>query len=277
MPFVNKTQITDRARRARGVGRRGRAHPVTLDEGRRRSFNRNATLYDAVRPSYHPRVTAELAGLGTRVLEVGAGTGKATELLAGAGFTVTAIEPGAQMAAVLRAKQLPNVTVVESRFEDYAATGFDLVLAAQAWHWMDPASKFALAAAAAPTLALLSNEKAPIDPALRAELNAAYARHVPAQVQRYPIDAVAEARATFTADLAASGLFAEPRVVELPWTERYTTARYLDLISTYSDHAVLPTEARAALFAEIAAAIDARGGTIEVPYVTLVVIARRLG
>jgi len=250
---------------------------MTLDEGRRTSFDRHAALYDAVRPSYHPRVTDELAGLGTRVLETGAGTGKATELLARAGFTVTAVEPGAQMAAVLCAKQLPNVTVVESRFEDYAGTGYDLVLAAQAWHWMDPARKFALAAAAAPTLVLLSNEKAPIDPALRAELNAAYARHVPAQVQRYPSDAVAEARATFTTDLAASGLFAEPRVVELPWTERYPTARYLELISTYSDHAVLPEATRAALFTEIAVAIDARGGAIEIPYVTLVVVARRLG
>lgn len=250
---------------------------MTLDEGRRTSFDRNAALYEAVRPCYHPRAADELAGLGTRVLEVGAGTGKATEMLAHAGFTVTAIEPGAQMAAVLRAKQLPNVTVVESRFEDYTGAGFDVVLAAQAWHWMDPARRFALAAAAAPTLALLSNEKAPIDAALRAELDAAYARHVPAQVQRHPFDAVAEARTTFTTDLAASGLYGEPRVVELPWRERYPTARYLDLLATYSDHAVLPADARAALFAEIAAAIDKRGGAIEIPYVTLVVIASRLG
>jgi hypothetical protein len=66
-------------------------------------------------------------------------------------------------------------------------------------------------------------------------------------------------------------------VAELPWTERYPTARYLELLSTYSEHAVMPSTTRDALFADIAAAIDKRGGTIDIPYVTLVFIAHRLG
>jgi hypothetical protein len=40
---------------------------------------------------------------------------------------------------------------------------------------------------------------------------------------------------------------------------------------------VLPPATRDPLFEEIAAAIDRRGGTIEIPYVTLVFIAHRLG
>ena len=250
---------------------------TTIDATRRASCARHAALYDAVRPSYDPRAAGELTGLGTRLLEIGAGTGKATELLARAGFTITALEPGGQLAAVLRAKHLPNVTVVESRFEDFTGTGFDIVLAAQAWHWMDPARKFALAAAAAPHLVLLYNEKATLEPELRTELDAAYARYFPPDSPRYPIDAVADTRAGFVRDIAASGLYGEPRVAELPWTERYSTARYLELLSTYSDHAVLAAEPRAGLFAQIAAAIDKRGGAIDIPYVTLVVIARRLG
>lgn len=250
---------------------------MTIDETRRTSFDANAALYDAVRPSYHPRTAVELAGLGTHVLEIGAGTGKATELLARAAFTVTALEPGTRMAAVLRAKRLPEVTVIESRFEDFTGFGFDLVLAAQAWHWIDPERRFALAAAAAPALALLYNEKATLDPELRGELDGVYARHFPADSPRYPIDPVTDTCDGFLRDIAASGLYGEPRVAELPWTERYSTARYLDLLATYSDHAVLPDGLRTALLSEVAAAIDRRGGAIEIPYVTLVVIARRLG
>jgi SAM-dependent methyltransferase len=246
------------------------------DEHRRTSFDRNAALYDAVRPGYHPGVLDELRAhvAGTHVLEVGAGPGKATELLARGGYTVTAVEPGAQLCAILRAKALPDLQVVQARFEEVRFHDFDLVLAAQSWHWM-PEDKYARAAAAAPALAILFNEKAPLERELRAELDGIYDRHFPPRAR--PRDEVAETRAEYVAEIAASGLYGAPHVAELPWTERYPAARYLELLSTYSDHAVLPLATRDPLFADIAAAIDQRGGTIEIPYVTLVFIAHRLG
>ena len=249
-----------------------------MTDERRTSFDRHAALYDAVRPGYHPGTLDVLRAhvAGTRVLEVGAGPGKATELLARGGYTVTAVEPGASLCAVLRAKQLPNVAVVNSSFEDFRGSDFDLVLAAQAWHWMPP-NRFELAAAAAPALAILYNEKDAMDPALRAELDAAYARHFPPDSPRLSPAQVAKTRAEYVAMIEASGLYARPHVAQLPWTERYTTARYLELLSTYSDHAVLAPATRDALLAEIAAAIDRRGGTINIPYVTLVFVAHKLG
>lgn len=249
-----------------------------MSDERRTSFDRHAALYDAVRPGYHPAVLDVLRThvAGTRVLEVGAGPGKATELLARGGYTVTAVEPGASLCAVLRAKQLPNVTVVQCGFESFRGTGFDLVVAAQAWHWM-PENRFELAAAAAPALAILYNEKAPLDPGLRAELDIAYARYFPPESQRLHPNQVAETRAEYASMIESSGVFGAPHVVELPWTERYTAARYTELLSTYSDHAVLAPATRASLLSEIAAAIDRRGGTIDIPYVTLVFVAHRLG
>ena len=245
-----------------------------IDEDRRKSFDRNAVLYDAARPSYDPRAVDEVKALGTRILEVGAGTGKATELLARGGLTITAIEPGAAMAAALRAKALPNVTVVEARFEDHVAHDYDVVLAAQAWHWIDPATKYVLAAAAAPHLVLLYNI-ADFEVGLRAELDACYAAHFVGDPAR--LQPVVDQRAKYEHEIAESGVFAPPRVTELTWTQRYTTRQYLDLISTYSDHAVLPAANRDALFAAIAAVIDRAGGEIVIPYATLVFVARRLG
>lgn len=112
-----------------------------------RSFDAVAAQYAAARPGYPPALfdtIEELAGrplAGARVLDVGAGTGIATGLLAARGARVTAVEPGPAMAAELRAAH-PGTPLVRALgdalpFSDDA--GFDLVGYAQAWHWTDPA------------------------------------------------------------------------------------------------------------------------------------------
>ncbi|MEU9113285.1 methyltransferase domain-containing protein [Streptomyces sp. NPDC048483] len=114
---------------------------------RARSFDAVAAQYAASRPGYPPELfdaIEERAGRslkGARVLDVGAGTGIATALLAARGAQVTAVEPGAGMAAQLRA-DLPATPLVRATgdalpFSDAAA--FDLVCYAQAWHWTNPA------------------------------------------------------------------------------------------------------------------------------------------
>lgn len=112
-------------------------------------YQRAAADYERVRPSYPTRALAVLADAldlhpGKRVAEVGAGTGKFTRLLALTGARVTALEPVAAMRATL-AELLPQVEVVDGLAE---ATGLpdgavDAVVAAQAWHWFDPAAALA--------------------------------------------------------------------------------------------------------------------------------------
>ncbi|MGW1793895.1 class I SAM-dependent methyltransferase [Streptomyces tubercidicus] len=112
-----------------------------------RAFDAVAAQYAAARPGYPPALfdaIEELAGqplAGARVLDVGAGTGIATGLLTERGARVTAVEPGAAMAAELHAAH-PATPLVRALgdalpFRDDAA--FDLVGYAQAWHWTDPA------------------------------------------------------------------------------------------------------------------------------------------
>jgi SAM-dependent methyltransferase len=112
-------------------------------------YQRAAADYERVRPSYPTRSLAVLAdaldlGPGKRVAEVGAGTGKFTRLLALTGARVTALEPVAAMRARL-SELLPQVEVVDGMAESTGlATGeVDAVVAAQAWHWFDPAAALA--------------------------------------------------------------------------------------------------------------------------------------
>jgi SAM-dependent methyltransferase len=110
-------------------------------------FNEVAELYDRVRPTYPDELFADLVaitGMDERssVLEVGCGTGQATRSLAALGCSVTAVEPGAGMAALARQRLAPfhNVDVERSKFEEWNDRGrlFDVVVAASSWHWVDP-------------------------------------------------------------------------------------------------------------------------------------------
>jgi len=108
-------------------------------------FDTIAEDYDRVRPTYPAalvdRACAGLAG-GARVLEVGCGTGKLTRELAGRGFRLEAVDPGAAMIDVAtRAVGDEPVQFHLRRFEDVDLpdAGFDAVFSATAFHWVDPA------------------------------------------------------------------------------------------------------------------------------------------
>ncbi|WP_437057777.1 class I SAM-dependent methyltransferase [Streptomyces sp. enrichment culture] len=113
---------------------------------RAHSFNAAAAQYAANRPSYPPALfdaLEELTGRplkGSRVADIGAGTGIATARLHERGADVVAVEPGAGMAAEFR-RTLPGVPVVRGNGDalplaDHTA---DLLTYAQSWHWTDPA------------------------------------------------------------------------------------------------------------------------------------------
>jgi SAM-dependent methyltransferase len=92
-------------------------------------FNEVPELYDRVRPAYPDELFADLVAITgmdrqSSVLEVGCGTGQATRSLAALGYSVTAIEPGAGMAALARQRlaAFSNVEVENSTFDFPAAT-----------------------------------------------------------------------------------------------------------------------------------------------------------
>jgi trans-aconitate methyltransferase len=79
-------------------------------------------------------------------LEIGCATGKATIPLAHRGFRITCIEAGSALTAAARSNlaAFPDVEIIESAFETWsprAGVQFDLVFAATAWHWLDPATR----------------------------------------------------------------------------------------------------------------------------------------
>ncbi|MET8475470.1 class I SAM-dependent methyltransferase [Streptomyces sp. NPDC006422] len=119
---------------------------MTSDPAYALSFDAVAQQYATARPGYPPQLfdaVQDLAGLplhGSRVADVGAGTGIATASLTARGADVVAVEPGPGMAAELR-RAHPGIPLVRALGDalPFADASLDLVTYAQSWHWTDPA------------------------------------------------------------------------------------------------------------------------------------------
>lgn len=238
------------------------------------SFGSAAELYDRARPSYPQRAIDSLLETGGRqVLDVGCGTGILARSFLARGCDVLGIEPDDRMANVARRH---GVTVETSRFEDWEPAGrsFDLVVSGMAWHWVDREIASAKAGevlrVGGAFAALWSFFDLPDE--VRAALLPAYERHAPglpstaAVLVGAPPSGAADADADALSD---SGRFGPP------WREeyRYTTQSWVDELATRSSHRTLPADVRAALLADVAAAIDGVGGSFEVTYSTRVLRA----
>ncbi|MDF2944340.1 MAG: hypothetical protein K0S01_3198 [Herbinix sp.] len=111
-----------------------------------------ADIYEEVRPSYPERLIQDIIAktdikLKDSLLEIGAGTGKATLQFAEKGFEVQAIELGEEMADILKDKCaiFPNVSVDVVAFEDWnnpSNQKYDMIYCAQAFHWIDKSVKY---------------------------------------------------------------------------------------------------------------------------------------
>ncbi|MFI5622710.1 class I SAM-dependent methyltransferase [Nocardioides sp. NPDC051685] len=110
-----------------------------------RSFGSVADSYDRGRPSYPADAVKWLVGdEPVSVLELGAGTGKLTEVLVQLGHDVFATDPDDAMLDILSEK-LPDVRATSGTAEQIP-TGdglYDVVVVGQAFHWFDHAKALA--------------------------------------------------------------------------------------------------------------------------------------
>jgi SAM-dependent methyltransferase len=247
-------------------------------------FDEDAGRYDRARPGYPAALFDDLAGLagvgpGCRLLEIGPGTGKATVDLARRGCRIVAVELGPNLATVARANLAgTGAEVVVSAFETWPLPPepFDVVLAATAYHWLDPDVRVGrIAAALRPggSLAVVETHHVAGGGDFFAEVQRCYERWDPAtppDLRLPPPEQIPR-----FADTDHSGLF-EPAVFRrYEWDQAYTRDGYLDLLLTYSNHRALPAPARAGLLDCVGALIDRYGGSITKRYLTQLWLARR--
>lgn len=264
----------------------GFVHEDAAGEERPRSlrFGEVADLYDRFRPDYPAELVTDVVALlpGPRVLEVGAGTGKATCLLAGHDLDITCLEPDPAMAAVLRRNTaaFPRITVRPCSFEQWQPDGrLDGIVSAQAWHWADPATKWQRAADSLHTggvLGLFWNHEAPEQDAVFHAIVDSYAGHGVPSDER-PVGRPDESDGSWVAKELAEFPQLRPRPWRYyAWQQRYTGEEFASFLDTTSHHRLLADTTRTGLHADIVRAIDGHGGEFVLRRVTQLLLIDRV-
>lgn len=263
---------------------------------RRELFGTDAAAYEVGRPGYPRRVLdilRERCGLGpgSRVVEVGAGTGQATEMLLGAGAHVVAVELSPELAGQLESKH--GATTLEIRVgafedQDLAAGSVDLVASATAFHWVPTQPGLDLCAdilAEGGWLALWwtvygdPERPDPFHEALQPVLQRLEPSllEVPGAGNPFSGDVpyALDARARID-EIASSGRFGSVHHELIPWTGRHRPEELRALFATFSPWLALPPDRRqVALDGLEQLAFNDFGGVVERPYLTSVYVTQR--
>ncbi|MHB1592854.1 MAG: class I SAM-dependent methyltransferase [Streptosporangiaceae bacterium] len=248
------------------------------------SFGIDAEGYDRARPGYPDALVARIVAEspGRELLDVGCGTGIAARQFQAAGCTVLGVDPDARMAKFARTRGLP---VEVSTFEawDPRDRRFDAVIAAQSWHWVDPAASAAKAAQVlrpGGRLAIFGHVYEP--PAEVAEpFLAAFQRVVPdspfaSLPARRPLDLYQALYAKIADAIRETGQFREPEQWRFDWERSYTRDQWLALLPTTGGLTRLRPNQLAIILDEVGTAIDALGGAFTMPGTTLATVAARV-
>jgi SAM-dependent methyltransferase len=238
-------------------------------------FETVADEYDRARPDYPPGVYEALGALeGLTVLDVGAGTGIATRELLRRGASVIAIDPGSAVLARAAARTRDLVAVAA----DGAALPMpdrvaDLVCFAQAWHWLDPASR----TEEAHRVLREHGRWAGWWSHARADGREWFDEYWSA-IERVCVGTSRDQRDTdWGATVAASGLFKVSGRVTIPWLREITVEDWLTDQVSHSYVAALPAPERRRLVARLRALLDGEfhSGLMAIPYETWLWIASK--
>ncbi len=247
-------------------------------------FDGVANLYDKYRPNYPDELIEDvihISGIQSegRILEIGSGTGKATLQFAQRGYTILCLEPGQNLIDVARKNLVsyPKVSFVKARFEKWKCDQdeFDLVISAQAFHWVPEEVRYEKTATVLKPqgyLAAFWNMSPGMEGKIRQELDQVYQKRARELVNNESFEQIIESRET---SFLESPYFEKVVIKKYSWSARYSTNDYLGLLNTYSDHLRLSVHKRKKLLKDIGDAIERNRGFIEKPYIAVLFIAQK--
>jgi SAM-dependent methyltransferase len=266
------------------------------------AFGEVAGVYNRARPGYPEALVDDVLGLCDRaspkMIEVGAGTGTSTELFARRNLEILALEPSAEMASMAcrNCRRYPQVSVLVSTFEDWPAEpgAFDLLVSAQAWHWVPSHVRYRKAhSVLGPRGALALFWSRPLweRSELGEPLAAIYRARAPELYGRGPwfpgfsAPAGPSAAGCFSpgnwlsegqgTEIEASGLFGDVIERSYQWSLEHTAGSYVELLQTLPEHQALSDRRRGDLFDGVIGVIEASAGVFNMDYETRLYCSHR--
>ena len=243
------------------------------------------------------------------ILEVGAGTGQATDWFANnlpkaiaptvppssnsaaaepshhstAPYQLNLLEVSDEQVDFLRAKYaaFPDIAVQKAYFEEYQSDQqYDLIYSATAFHWVKSEVGYPRAwelLKPGGTLAVFwqMSSVTYYDGGIFDGLNALKQKYLPGESLGFDAAGIGAVKERRIQQIQSGGFFGAPEVFEFRWTDTYDADRYAALINTYSSTQTLPEKVREAYLAEIKNYIRTNGGIVKLPQLVMLYLVRR--
>jgi len=239
------------------------------------AFNEDVKNYDDLRPRYVNALFSDIlqysgALPGASALEVGIGTGQATEPFLQMGCDVTAVELGGDLAAYVEQKfeRYHNLHVIRCAFEEYACPNetYDLLYSATAFHWIPSKIGYPKARALLKkggSIALFWNRPyaARREDPLHVRVQSLYAKYMPGAAPPPEND---PNRYEGNLALLREYGFCDVQMKLYRNTRVFSADRYIALLNTYSNHRSLAPSQKQAFERELRKAIFSFGDEMEI-------------
>jgi SAM-dependent methyltransferase len=249
-----------------------------IEDIRAASFDSVAGLYEEARAGYPREVYEEMEkyvsfSQRTRLLEIGAGEGKATwDIYQRWQPQVTAIEPGQALRKLLRKRfqEADGIRIVGTRFEEFIPEEpYDCIVSATAFHWVKKDVRYTKTAQLLKEkghLVLYWNNYSRNDEPIFDEIQEIYRFYHPDEAKRRDIrEAHREKIDGRRRELAESGYFRLVSHREYIHMKNYTAKGYADLLRTFSDNSTRDERSLSVFYHAIEDVIRKNGDRLELP------------
>lgn len=234
----------------------------------RKVFDTIPEQFDRYRPRYCPALFSDLiayAGIGPEktVLELGPGTGQATEPILNTGCEYHAIELGEHLVQVMNRKygSRPNFHIVNDDFitHDFESKRFDLIYSAATIQWIPEEIAFTktfhlLKPGGTLAMMLTKGDYRTPNEALYQKIQEVYSKYFHPET--------AYSHGSFAYDSAPEYGYVDFEKREYPGERAFTADEYAAFCGTHCDHIVIPEPDKSKLFSGLREAVWEAGNRI---------------
>lgn len=251
---------------------------MTSENNLKNTFSNVINDYDYARPKYPTELykkIIEFANLKEKhyILEVGAGTGQATDLFASSPYNLDLLEVSKIQVDFLKEKYRTNknIAVIHSYFEEYKTKKeYELIYSATAFHWVNSEVGYPKAWSMLKnggSLAVfwhMSSVTYHSEGIFRL-LNKIQKKYMPDSSLGFDEGGIDNIKQNRIKQIQSGGYFKKPCYYEYNWIDTYDAVRYVKLINSYSSTQLLEEHERDNYLNEIRETILEQGGIIEMP------------